>query len=424
MESLVKYSRLLLPAIYGQAEVPLYITSQARTMEEEERPRKQRRLNVHGEAVSPEQGKEQDGLEAKEGSVHSPSEQNKSTEEADGENDESKSSVEDDKADGSIAAPTLSKNQLKKLQRQEKWAAGKDFRKAKRKQKAAEKKERKREARDQASKETDGPESSTPPVSATRNSRSSLVPVTFVIDCGFDDLMSEKERISLASQLTRAYSDTHRAPLHGHLTVSSFGAKLKERFETVLSSHHKNWKGVSFLEADFVEASKASSEVMGDLADKYKLEGAFASRGTVAVEELRAQSEVIYLTSESPNTLRELRPYSTYIIGGLVDKNRHKGICYKVACDKNIKTAKLPISEYMEMQSRYVLATNHVVEIMLAWLACGDWGEAFLKVIPKRKGGLLKSTSESSLGDDSRDATSQCASGEQKEAMQDAIESG
>ncbi len=42
------------------------------------------------------------------------------------------------------------------------------------------------------------------------------------------------------------------------------------------------------------------------------------------------------------------------------------------------------------MQSRFVLATNHVVEIMVRWLECGDWGEAFIKVMPKRKGGRLR----------------------------------
>jgi len=29
------------------------------------------------------------------------------------------------------------------------------------------------------------------------------------------------------------------------------------------------------------------------------------------------------------------------------------------------------------------------VEIMLKWLECGNWGQAFLSVIPKRKGGRL-----------------------------------
>ena len=64
--------------------------------------------------------------------------------------------------------------------------------------------------------------------------------------------------------------------------------------------------------------------------------------------------------------------------------------------ERRVKTAKLPIGDYMQMASRFVLATNHVVEIMLRWLELGDWGKAFLQVMPKRKGGILKDTTEES----------------------------
>lgn len=79
-----------------------------------------------------------------------------------------------------------------------------------------------------------------------------------------------------------------------------------------------------------------------------------------------------------------------------MDKNRHKGICYKSAVAKGIKTAKLPIGEYIQMAHRQVLATNHVVEIMIRWLELGDWGKAFIQVIPQRKGGKLKSADHES----------------------------
>jgi tRNA (guanine9-N1)-methyltransferase len=102
------------------------------------------------------------------------------------------------------------------------------------------------------------------------------------------------------------------------------------------------------------------------------------------------EPSIVYLTSDSPHTLDVLSPYTTYIIGGLVDKNRHKGICYKRAMTRDIPTAKLPIGEYMTMQSRSVLATNHVAEIILRWLEYGDWAKAFLQVIPKRKEARLK----------------------------------
>jgi tRNA (guanine9-N1)-methyltransferase len=262
--------------------------------------------------------------------------------------------------------------------------------------------------------------------------------------------MTEKEMISLGSQLTRSYSDNSRAPFQAHLVVSSWGGLLKQRFDTVLKKHYLNWKGVKFVEDDFVKASDmargwmsgtgggtlagtfakyAQIQVLPDVAKAKTAEGPTEGTTESGVEstELSApevsfalnkrdvlpqhpndntdvqqsftkdiypNGEIIYLTSDSPNVLTELKPYSTYIVGGLVDKNRHKGICYKTATAKGFKTAKLPIGEYMEMQSRFVLATNHVVEVMLRWLECGDWGEAFMQVIPKRKGGKLKEEDE------------------------------
>jgi tRNA (guanine9-N1)-methyltransferase len=345
-------------------------------------------------------------------------------------------------AGGETTRP-MSKNQLKKLRKKREWEAGRDYRKAKRKQKTAEKRIRKRAARDEALAQ--GLEKPSP----SRYQRPVLLPITFIIDCGFDDLMADKERISLASQLTRAYSDNSRAPFQAHLAISSWGGALRERFDTVLSKHYENWKGVQYEIEDFAHAAKLAKERMGGLGGG-KLAGTFrkyatGSAGSSKYPEAQAhqtgpeipsesqevataqsgvneavatgpfspkqltgelelarsshplpEPEIVYLTSDSPHTLDQLNPYSSYIIGGLVDKNRHKGICYKKACDKSIKTAKLPIGDYMEMQSRFVLATNHVVEIMLRWLECGDWGEAFMKVIPKRKGGKLRADGDAS----------------------------
>lgn len=306
----------------------------------------------------------------------------------------------------------LSKNQLKKLRKKQEWEAGREERKIIRKEKNQQKKARKREARDTGPTEdsltTNGKafkngqntnsHTSVPP-GVPKQVSGTLLPITLIIDCAFDKLMHDRERISLASQITRSYSDNHRAPFKSHLVISSFGSELKKRFDTTLNQHYKNWKGFRVLEEDYVEAAEQSKEWMASEKGG-KLAGAFAadSQCGQSTQELEREGEVVYLTSDSENTLERLKPYSTYIIGGLVDKNRHKGICYKSACDRGIKTAKLPIREYMEMQSRFVLATNHVVEIMVRWLECGDWGTAFLKVVPKRKGGKLKLTGEMQNG--------------------------
>ncbi|MDI1485117.1 MAG: tRNA (guanine(9)-N(1))-methyltransferase [Ramalina farinacea] len=305
-----------------------------------------------------------------------------------------------------MAPAPLSKNQQKKLKRDQQWEAGREARKAKRKEKFKAKKAQKRAEQTLRSKsELDGDETIphaevaeqqadaiTPKPTARQHIR---LPITFLLDCGFDDLMTLPEIKSLGSQITRCYSDNHKAPYQAHLSICSFGGRLKERFDGLLAGSHNSWRGVHFLQEGFSDAARKAETWMLD-DNGGTLAGAFAGlEGSQAgMETAKAGREVVYLTSDSPNTLTELQPYSTYIIGGFVDRNRHKGISYKRALDENVRTAKLPIGEYMEMTSRAVLATNHVHESMLRWLELGDWGKAFVQVIPKRKGGTARETAQ------------------------------
>ncbi|KAK3067899.1 tRNA (guanine(9)-N(1))-methyltransferase [Teratosphaeriaceae sp. CCFEE 6253] len=288
--------------------------------------------------------------------------------------------------------PAMSKNQSKKLQKRLDWESKRGERKLMRKEKLVAKRERKREARvDQADGEAlpDAPPAPPPRKPAFR--RAVQLPISILVDCDFDDLMRDNERISLASQITRCYSDNKNAFFRAHLAVCSFGGDLRKRFDNVLD-HYKGWRGVRFLDEDFLNTAEQAKVWMADegAGSGGELKGSFSTYSDSDLAQLREQGEVVYLSSEASETLTKLKPYSTYIIGGLVDKNREKGICYKRATRAGIRTARLPIGDYMEMSSRKVLATNHVNEIMLEWLRCGDWGEAFMKVIPKRKGGQLK----------------------------------
>ena len=305
-----------------------------------------------------------------------------------------------DSASKQVEDPPMSKTRLKKMKRQKEWEAKRGERKLKRREKAKEKKQRKRMTAE--IKSTD-PRHSKPnydsnvdevETNALPEERAHIrVPVTLIIDCGFDHLMIDKERTSLGSQLTRCYSDNHNASVQAHLAVSSFGGHLKERFDGLLAGHYRSWKGVRFLSDDFIDtAEKAQTWMREERTGKLVGSSAKYAGKVLSLEGNDEAGDIVYLTSDSPDTLYELRPYTTYIIGGLVDKNRHKGICYKRAMDRGIKTASLPIGEYMEMASRFVLTTNHVVAIMLRWLELGDWGQAFLEVVPKRKGGMLKSS--------------------------------
>lgn len=44
-----------------------------------------------------------------------------------------------------------------------------------------------------------------------------------------------------------------------------------------------------------------------------------------------AAEELVYLTADSPDTITHLEKGKVYILGGLVDRNAHKGLCFKKA---------------------------------------------------------------------------------------------
>lgn len=371
-------------------------------MEGEERPRKQPKLNRDGETAEEELGPAmtgavggvRDGEEKVDDHATTTATNNGIDDEDEDEESDADHDTNESAPEGETGTPAMSKNQLKKLRRKEAWEASRGNRKAKKKEKIAAAKERKRNILEEARQ--NGKEAETEARKAYESTRqrhyqSTLVPLTFVMDCGFDELMMDKERISLASQLTRAYSDNSRSKYRVHYVISSFDKLLKERFDTALGKTYQNWKGVRTVPEDYVQVAEIAKEWMMEPRGG-KMVGMFTDKIDAKPED----GEIVYLSSDSPDTLTELKPYSTYVIGGLVDKNRHKGICYKQATERGIKTAKLPIGDYIQMASRSVLTTNHVMEIMLRWLETGNWGEAFMQVIPQRKGGQLKKPKDGS----------------------------
>ncbi|KAI1398400.1 tRNA-methyltransferase-domain-containing protein [Hypoxylon fuscum] len=331
------------------------------------------------------------------------------------------------KDDTTTQPPQMSKNQIKKQRKEEKRNEKRIFQKMMRQEKRKEKQAAKRDfLRDLAIAEQEGrkdiflkesghlryllPPRKEPKVHYD-------VPLTVMIDCQYEKYMNDHEIKSLGNQITRCYSDVRNATLRPNLYITSFEdeGKLRQRFVTVLKNQHLNWKNTRFFSTHFVGAAgEAKHQMMEDLnGDSCRIpmltgskphDSVVLSEDTNSVKKKNAPEpepeaddvakEIVYLTADSPYVLNRLEPGCVYVVGGLIDRNREKGVCYKVAKDANVRTAKLPIDQYMAMQSRHVLATNHVVEILLAWLETGDWGEAFMKVLPKRKGGKLKELDE------------------------------
>lgn len=66
----------------------------------------------------------------------------------------------------------------------------------------------------------------------------------------------------------------------------------------------------------------------------------------------------LYSAADSPNELGDLDPGKAYIIGGLVDRNRHKNLCAGKAAEQGIATARLPVSQFFKLSASAVLTVN------------------------------------------------------------------
>ena len=181
-------------------------------------------------------------------------------------------------------APEMSKNAQKRALKREKWESLRDARREKRKEKLKEKKIKLKEAGERL------PPRKKPPVEGQENSG-----VKVVIDCAFDDWMNDKEIVSLSSQLTRCHAENRKAVRTVDLYVSSLNYRLKERMESALNGMHHRWKGVEVSMLPY-------ANLLPDIC----------------------LTKFVYLTADSDNIITSLEPDKVYIIGGIVDKNRHK----------------------------------------------------------------------------------------------------
>ena len=176
-----------------------------------------------------------------------------------------------------------------------------------------------------------------------------------LIDLDFDDKMDEKEVSSLVQQIMYSYGANRRAarPLRFHLS------SLCGRIETQLSriNGHERW---------------TVTRHAGSYLDAFPRE------------------QIVYLSSESSDLLTSLDADTVYVIGGLVDHNRYKGLTHQQAEAAGVRTARLPIDEHMQMSQRRVLAVNHVFEILLHYTQHGDWGAALANALPQRRGATVK----------------------------------
>jgi tRNA (guanine9-N1)-methyltransferase len=289
-------------------------------------------------------------------------------------------------SEANIHPSNLSKRQLKRQQKRHAYEAYREERKVRRREKRKAGQERRR-ARIEAG---EPPDTST--LRKRRPRKQVHVPLTFIIDASFDSLMTEAEAVSLAAQISRCYSCLKSSSRRPKMAIANFRGRLRERYDGPMRGQYKSWTGVRFCEEGVKEVGNMAAEWMDAIPQTAIYENWPNSSEDVRDEPETAikQTKLVYLTADSPNVLTSLSPHTSYVVGGLIDRNRHKGRCYRTALEAGIETARLPIDEYIQLSSRKVLTINHVVEIMIQWMETGDWEKSFLDIIPARKGAAAK----------------------------------
>ncbi|KAH7291072.1 hypothetical protein KP509_30G075300 [Ceratopteris richardii] len=173
-----------------------------------------------------------------------------------------------------------------------------------------------------------------------------------VIDLEFCDRMKPNELASLVQQVMYSYSMNAKAALPARLSLTGCKGEVLDHLKRV--SGFENWllhkEHQSYLEV-------------------------FKER----------KQDLVYLTADSTEVIEELDQSKIYIIGGLVDRNRWKGLTLEKAKSEGISTARLPILNYMRLASSPVLTVNQVVEIFLRFMETKSWENALEQAIPSRK---------------------------------------
>ena len=309
-------------------------------------------------------------------------------------------------ADG---APVMSRKQknrlLREQHRKEAW-------KAKRKQER-ERKRQKRAAAAALAKESNVPDSWVPRKrkKATWKEIDELgikPSATVVIDLFFSDKMTPKESKSLINQICYSYSYNGRSKVveDEEETSNNGDVSAKTNAETVEKSDDVTEKSGGEDEA----VSKRAPEIpkffdivmssfkgpIVEFADNLsgKEFWRFTSWDPRHLTEIYPKEKIVYLTSESENVLDDVVDDKVYVIGGIVDHNRLKGITHEDATKRGLYTARLPLDKYVDMQSRKVLTVNHVFMILLGVLNTHDWSKTLSAVLPKRKDPHFKKDSE------------------------------
>ena len=268
----------------------------------------------------------------------------------------------------------ISKKQMKRMKDREEWQKKKKEIKKRRKERQKERKKKEREEKEKNLKEH--PELAIEEKKIYNKPRKERNEefinkakngIKIIIDCDFENLMNEKSNISMCRQISEIYSINRHSKNPFNLILYNVGDFL---YNNLQKNSFEKWLGIKvYKKGEFESFDNFIKEVL--YKDCKNLE--------------EEKKKIYYLSADSENTINELDSNNVYIIGGIVDRNKYKGLSYNKAKELKINHGKFPIGEFLQLHSSKVLTTNHTFAILDKFNTNHDWKEAFMSIIPKRK---------------------------------------
>jgi len=196
-----------------------------------------------------------------------------------------------------------------------------------------------------------------------------------VFDFSYEYLMERRDLKSLCDQMVWAYGDNYDniEPFDIHLCNYRKGSNTDEYLKTALGSCKR---------------------------EPVDRPDTFISCHEESYLDIFPKENLIYLSPNAPNPLEKIEHDDIIIVGAIVDRKIRTKETFAKARRENIRTARLPIDENIIWgNAPKVLTLNHIMSILLHAKNTGNWREAFLNHIPKRR---LKSVEEIAAEDEYR----------------------
>ncbi|CAM9953787.1 unnamed protein product, partial [Hapterophycus canaliculatus] len=171
-----------------------------------------------------------------------------------------------------------------------------------------------------------------------------------VIDLNWAEGASGKELSSLAKQLCYVYNRARANSMPPRLTLTSYRSRA----------------------AEILKSAGAESWVV--------------DRNPLGVFDVFEPADVVYLSPDAEEALDEVVETNVYVVGGIVDRNLHKGLTLGAAEGVRARAVRLPFDEHLpEAPRKYrVLTVCACVGVLMAVHAGEGWREALEKSVPRR----------------------------------------